>query len=629
MKKKQDRMPQEMQKAIYFYENKNKYQSKKQCELILSKNPNHPDALHLLGLITGESGQLDKALSFIQKAINIYDRDSSYHSNLAVFLARSGALDLAIQAYQKALELSPDNPGILNNLGMAFYYKKEFQKSLECFQYVLTLKPDYIEARIHLSMVYEALNYIDDAIDCCNYVIDHSKVSSQLSMAFNQLGNSYLKKAMLSKAIVAYKKALENDYGHQQIWSNYLLVLNYDPKQNIEKIFNEHKKWGKYIETIVSKKTFHLNMPDKTRPIRIGYISPDFKMHPVSFFIESVLMYHDEKKFDVYCYSDVQKTDNITQRFSNYKNNWQKISGYANKAVIKIIESDGIDILVDLSGHTAKNRLGIFAEKPAPIQISYLGYANTTGLNSMDYRLTDYYTDPKGTEQFYTEKLVRIDPCFCCYKPPEIPIYESELPYLKNGYITFGAFHNLAKVAEHTLLLWVKLMHTIPNSHLILQSVTLSDTKSIIKYSKWFLSKGIKSHRIKFFGYQSFEDYLKRHHDVDILLDTFPWSGHTVSCHGLWMGVPIMTMEGDRHAGRMVGSILKTIGLGEWIAKTKYDYIQKLIYWSKEKKLLAQLRQQIRPKMVNSNLCNGLLFTQNLEIIYQKMWRKWCQEITK
>ncbi|KPA15716.1 O-linked N-acetylglucosamine transferase, SPINDLY family [Candidatus Magnetomorum sp. HK-1] len=627
IKSTQDRMPQEIKKAIFFYEKKQYVQSKKHCEFILSRNPRHPDALHLLGLIAGQRGQLDQAINLIQKAIDIFDRESSYHSNLAIFLARSGALDLSIEAYQKALTLCPDDPGILNNFGMALYYQKKFEQSRDCFHHVLTLKPNYYEARIHLAMVYESMNRIDDSINCCQYVIAKSKMKSHLSMAFNQLGNAYLKKAMLSSAIKAYKSALENDNGHQQIWSNYLLVLNYDPAQSVDKIFDTHKDWGNLMAKKLPKNSFHSNMPDEKRPIRIGYVSADFRTHPVSFFIEPVLKHHNEQKYEVYCYADVQKPDIITNRLSKYQNIWKNISGYSNAAVSELIKSDGIDILIDLSGHTAKNRLSVFAEKPAPIQVSYLGYANTTGLKLMDYRLTDIYTDPKGSEKYYTEELVKIDPCFCCYQPPDQSIDVSDLPALKNGFITFGAFHNLIKVSEQTLLLWVNLLKSIPNSRLILQSITLSDAASVNSFRQWFESKGIKPHRIEFLGYQSFENYLIKHHDIDILLDTQPWSGHTVSCHGLWMGVPIMTLEGNRHAGRMVGSILTALGLEDWISKTHIEYIQKMIFWSKEQERLAMLRQYIRSRMIQSSICNGLRFTQKLELVYQQMWWKWCQEI--
>ncbi|MBF0450143.1 MAG: tetratricopeptide repeat protein [Candidatus Magnetomorum sp.] len=623
----QDRMPQEMQRAISFYEKGQKLEAKKQCEFILNQNPNHPDALHLLGLIVAQTGQLNQGTTLILKAIEIYDKDSSYHSNLAIFLARAGEFERAIQHYQSALLLRPDDPGILNNLGMALFYQKKFEQSLISFLRALNLKPDYYEARIHLSMVYESLNQLDNAMDCCQEVILHSKDPFQLAMAYNQMGNICLKQACLTRAIDAYKKALNYDKTHQEIWSNYLLTLNYDSEQTARQIFCAHQEWGLQVAKNITPVFFHSNMPDRHRPIRVGYISPDFRMHPVAFFIEPILKNHDSRNIEVYCYSDVQKADAVTSRLETYQNVWRNISGYSNKAVSEQICSDGIDILVDLSGHTANNRLCVFAEKPAPVQATYLGYVNTSGLKVMDYRFTDAYADPPNHDHLYSETLIRIDPCFCCYHPPDISVHVSELPALSNGYMTFGAFHNLTKVSLDTLMLWVNVLHAISHSRLVLQSISLSDAKSIDHFKQWFQSQGIESHRIEFLGYQSFNDYLKKHHHIDILLDTHPWSGHTISCHGLWMGVPIITLEGNRHAERMVGSILSTMGLGSWIAKTHTEYIEKAVTWSQNIKHLSQLRQNIRLKLIQSPVCNGMKFTQKLEMIYRHLWGKWCQEM--
>jgi predicted O-linked N-acetylglucosamine transferase (SPINDLY family) len=618
------RMPYEMKKAIAHFENQQYEFAQQQCAYILSRNPNHPDALHLLGLIVSKIGRIDQAIQLIQQAIQIYDSDNVYHSNLAVFLARSGAFDQSIFHYQKALTLKPDDPEILNNLGMALYYQKKHEQSRDYFIRALAVKPGYHEANIHLSMVYESLHQLDKAINCCQHVIKVSDNCNQLAMAFNQLGNLYLKKSQIDDAINAYQNALNNNTELHQIWSNYLLALNYDPKQSPHVISQEHKRWGEQISHVHLAQSLHANIPDPHRPIRVGYLSPDLKRHPVSFFVEPLLKFH--QNVDIYCYADIQTPDQVTHRLSNYNNSWQNISGNSNAAVIEQIRKDGIDILVDLAGHTAKNRLSIFAAKPAPIQISYLGYANTTGLQTMDYLLTDSCLDTVECNALYTEELIRIDPCFCCYQPPDISIEISELPALTNHYLTFGAFHNLSKVSENILSLWSDVLKSIPASRLIIQSITLSDTSNIQKYKQWFTSRGIDSNRIEYLAYQPFELYLKKHHDVDILLDTQPWSGHTVACHGLWMGVPMLTIEGKTRAGRMVASILKTVGLLEWITNTHASYIEKAIFWSKSLTQLAELRKVIRSRLINSYLYDGSVFTQKIEDIYRNVWKRWCHD---
>jgi len=622
MSQLQNRMPEEIHKAITLFEKDQYEAAKKQCDYILTTNPNHPDALHLLGLIVAKTGRMDQAIQLIQKAIQIFDSSHVYHSNLAVYLAKVGRFEQAITHYQKALAIKPDDPGVHNNLGMALFYQRKLKQSRTYFIQALDLKPDYHEANIHLSMVYEALHNMDNAIACCQKVISQSDDCGQLAMAFNQLGNIYLKRSQIDDAICSYKKALANKTDSHQIWSNYLLALNYDFKQSKEIIFHEHQKWGNHISQTIREQTFHANIPDIHRPIRVGYLSPDFRMHPVSFFIEPLLKYH--QNFDVYCYADVQKPDHVTHRLSKYQNTWKNISGYSNAAVIDLIRSDGIDILVDLAGHTAKNRLRIFASKPAPIQISYLGYANTTGLKSMNYLFTDACLDPVECTSFYTEKLIRIDPCFCCYHAPDLSVNISNLPALTKNYVTFGAFHNLTKVSEHILSLWAEILLSIPDSRLIIQSITLSDGSNIRRYKQWFEFKGIASDRIEYLGYQPFNDYLQKHHEIDVMLDTQPWSGHTVACHGLWMGVPIITIDGSCHAGRMVTSILNTLGLNEWVAKTQVQYVEKAVYWSKSLHLLARLRSEMRTRMIHSCFCDGNDFTNKIEQIYHEVWKKWC-----
>ena len=618
----QSRMPNEMKKAITFFEKEQYDSARAQCNYILSKNPNHPDALHLLGLIVEKLGRIDQAIPLIQQAIQIYDSDSFYHSNLAILLARIGAFEQSITHYQKALKLKPEDPGILNNLGMALYYKKEYQQSIDCFTQALAIKPHYHEANIHLSMVYESIHQVDKAIACCQQVVAQSNNCGQMALAYNQLGNVYLKKSQIDDAIIAYKKALNNRTDYQQIWSNYLLALNYVPNQTTETIYNEHKRWGIHISQSISPRSFHANIPDISRPIRVGYLSPDFRLHPVSFFIEPLLRFHQH--IDVYCYADIQKPDQVTDRLSKYKNTWKNISGYCNTAVMDQIRADGIDILVDLAGHTAKNRLEIFAGKPAPIQISYMGYANTSGLQTMDYFLTDACLDPLESNSYYTEELVRIDPCFCCYQPPDISVDTYPLPALENHYLTFGAFHKLSKVSEEILSLWADILSAIPSSRLMIQSITLSDTSIIDRYKQFFLSRGISLDRIEYSGNQPFVQYLEKHHKIDILLDTQPWSGHTVACHGLWMGVPIITMKGNRHAGRMVASILKTLDLNEWIVETHHRYIEKAVYWSNALPRLANIRGELRTRMMQSGLCDWFTFTQKVEQIYHQVWEKWC-----
>jgi len=609
----QERLPKAFHHALSLYQQKNMQAARQQCEYILSINPDHPDALHLLGVIISHIGPLDQAIDYIQQAIKIHD-ESTYHDSLAIFLARSGALEQAIVHYKKALIKQPDNPGIYNNMGMALLAHKKFDQSVAAFNKALTLKPGYHEARVHLSMAYEKQNKIDDAILCCQDVISMSANSLVLAMAYNQLGNIYMKIAQLGDAIFAYTRAVHYNPGNGQISSNFLMALNYDSSIIPIQIFQVHCELGK---NFARSPTLSKNHIKSNQPIRVGYLSPDFRMHPVTFFIEPVLKYH--QSVSVYCYADVQQPDSVTTRLASYDNTWRHISGYCDDAVVQLIQADQIDILVDLAGHTAKNRLPVFAQKPAPLQMSYLGYPNTTGLQAMDFRLTDAFADPVHADQFYTEKLIRIDPCFCCYNPPEIDIKPSNLPAQTNKFLSFGVFHNLIKVPQKIWQLWASILQRIPESRMIIQSVSLSEKKCKNQLQKYFQDNGVAPERVTYFSYQSFENYLKNHNQVDILLDTHPWSGHTVACHSLWMSTPVLSIAGNRYAGRMVSSILNTIGMDQWICQSHAEYLEKAIYWSKQPDQLSRLCEKIRPSMLQSPFCDAPRFTHQLEMIYEKI----------
>jgi len=399
-----------------------------------------------------------------------------------------------------------------------------------------------------------------------------------------------------------------------------LLCLNYQPDCQAQKVFHEHKRWGD-LHSQGNLATFkNHNKADPGAKLRVGYVSPDFRMHSVGFFFEPVLRNHNTNKIETICYANVRKPDHFTDRLKSLAHIWRDISQMDDNQAADLIRHDRVNILVDLAGHTAGNRLLIFAKKPAPIQITWLGYPNTTGLKEIDYRFTDPYTDPlEKNSNFYTEKLIRLENSFFCFPPPLKNPNISPLPALKNGFITFGAFHDLAKISTNALNLWAKILLKIPYSKIIIQSKALTSKQTGLYLINFFKSKGIDSSRVELTGYKIFKDYLKLHNKIDLMLDTFPWNGHTTSCHALWMGVPILTLAGETHASRLCTGLMSNIGLPEFSALSNKGYIEKAVELSKNIELLASIRKHLRKIIMSSKIWDGKLLTENIEDIYEKI----------
>jgi predicted O-linked N-acetylglucosamine transferase (SPINDLY family) len=358
---------------------------------------------------------------------------------------------------------------------------------------------------------------------------------------------------------------------------------------------------------------------DKSRKkIRIGYVSPDFCMHPASRFIEPILRFHDKDAFDVFCYSDVARPDEISEKARKLCTSWRDISHASDDEVARLIKGDDIDILVDLSGHTARNRLLVFAKKPARIQASYLGYPNTTGLSAIDYYLSDNVVDPAGHDRFYAEKLFRLDNCFCAFMPYDNTPPVNDPPAQKAGRITFGSLHALTRLNTRVIDLWSALLRTLASSRLCIVRNTLVGSVRERLYAE-FETRGISRGRIDMRNTLPPCGHLAFYHDIDISLDTFPWSGHTTACEALWMGVPVVTLCGDRHAGRMVSSVLAAAGLTDCIAQTPEEYITIACRLASSPDSLQSIRQGLRARMAQSVLCDAKSFTKRLEDAYQRM----------
>ncbi|MBN1756819.1 MAG: hypothetical protein JW863_00790, partial [Chitinispirillaceae bacterium] len=375
-----------------------------------------------------------------------------------------------------------------------------------------------------------------------------------------------------------------------------------------------HSTWGERFRQ-ENRTTVTRRQRTPERKLTIGYLSPDFRNHPAASFLEPVLRHHDRNRFTIHCYSQTIENDWRTDRFKTLADKWCTVEHLDDATLTDLIQSHGIDILIDSAGHLCGNRLGVFSRRAAPLQIGGIGYPGLRGLETIDYRISDPLIDPPTEETGSTEIPLRIAPCFCCWQPPENLPPVTPLPALHNGFITFGSLHTTARLNEPVINLWCELLRTIPDAQLLLCRTTLS--ASVIKrLSGYFSRNGISLSRIIFKTNIPPEGHLTVYNEIDIALDTLPWSGHTTSCESLIMGVPVLSLYGDRPAGRMVASVLTAAGLESWVARSPEEYI---IRGSWNHRELSVLRLQLRDQVLNSRLCNTETYTATLEDALMKL----------
>ena len=402
--------------------------------------------------------------------------------------------------------------------------------------------------------------------------------------------------------------------------SNLLTGLNYDPDIDPERLLDEHRRWAQVHERVrVLTPCSTDSTPD--RRLRVGYVSPDFRHHAVAHFLKPIFAHHD--KVEVYCYAEIRNPDAVTGYFQSRAQGWRSTVGYTDEQVAEQVRRDQIDILVDLAGHTFGNRLAVFAYKPAPVQITYLGYPSTTGLSTIDYRLTDPIADPPGEQVRHTETLVRLPRAFC-YAPPENAPLVGPLPAATSGHVTFGSFHSLSKLNSRVIDLWCTILRAVPSAQLLIFRDTLRGS-ALDSIGSQFGKRGIDPDRVLLSHIpEGGKTFLSLYHKVDIALDPFPWSGHTTTCEALWMGVPVITLYGDRYAGRMAACVLAALDLQELIADTFNKYLAIAVDWATDLDRRTRLRLELRERMLASPLCDGRTFTLSLEETYRQLWRRWC-----
>ncbi|MBI4625479.1 MAG: tetratricopeptide repeat protein [Verrucomicrobia bacterium] len=592
---------------------------------ILARDPGCVEALHHLGVIAHQVGQHAVAAELIGRAAALAPGSSAIHSDLGEAYRHLGRLDEAIASFRRALVVQPGFHGALHNLANALAAQGRLDEALAAGRQALALQPNFASTHNTLGSILRETGRRDEARVSFQRAIalqpDFADAHNNLGIVFQDLGQPDVAVACFRRAL-----ALRPDYAATH--SNLILFMQYNSASESGEIEANLRRWTEQHAQPLAKFTApHTNDRSPDRPLRIGYVSPDFRLHSVAFFLLPLLEAHEHTQMHVTGYSTNERPpDHVTARFQACTDDWRSLADLSDEAAVQRIREDRIDVLVDLSGHTAGNRLLVFARKPAPIQVSYLGYPGSTGLGTMDYRITDAWSDPPGaTAGYYSEELVRLPDTAWCFAPLSGSPPVSELPVLSQGHVTFGCFNNFAKVTDDILQLWARILHRVPDSHLALKNQAVS-TPSVVQQLRGFFGDcGISADRLELVPHQEKAlAHLQCHDHVDLVLDTFPYHGTTTTCEALWMGVPVLTLAGSRHVSRVGVSLLTNVGATEFVAHSPDAYVEAAVAATRDLPRLADLRASLRERMQRSPLMAAPRFARAIEAAYRTMWRRWC-----
>lgn len=594
-------------------------------ERLLEKEEASAGLYNNIGLIYFDCNKWSEAEIYFKKALEKDQSLPEASNNYANLLMRRNKYDEAEAMYLQALEARADYPEALGGLGNLCLRQREYDKAKGYFEQVLEISPGHPLPLYSLGVLLWNQNDFSAAMPYFEELAAREETSP---LYLNMLGVSAVSMCDCEKAFAAFRRMIDlPDNNIPSFHSNYIFALHYDEKMSDEDIFDAHLEWNRRYaaeEKDLSRPHKNLRNPDKK--LKIAYLSGDFRAHSVAFFAAPLLEAHDRSQVEVYAYSNVQKPDKMTGEIKQTVDHWKDIVGLTTEELLAQVLEDEIDILIDLSGHTADNHMVLFTAKAAPVQASYLGYPNTTGLDAMDYRIVDDWTDPIGTDKWATETLVRLPESFLCYRPHRRDVPDvAPAPHLTKGHVTFGCFNNLSKVGPSVLSAWGAILAASPEAHLFLKAKQIGDDDIRARVEEGLLSAGARPDQLIFESYApNLYEHLSLYGRVDLALDSFPYNGTTTTCEALWMGVPVLTYSGHRHSGRVSSSILTTVGMDAFVATDRDDYIAKAISFARDPASLASCRAGLREKMASSPLCDEQRFARHMEDAYREMWRTYC-----
>jgi predicted O-linked N-acetylglucosamine transferase (SPINDLY family) len=595
-------------------------------EQAIALAPQYAEAHTGLGNVLRDLGEISQAIAEHRIAIHLKPGFAEAHSNLGDALRGAGQADESVTACRQAISLNPQLAEAHNNLGNALRDLGELDQAILAYDRAIELKPDYAEAFCNRGNALRDDAKTDEAAASFRQAI---ALRPAYARAFSGLGNALKDKGQLHEAMAEYRQAINFDSSDSELHSNLIFSLNYLPDCDAEQIAIEQRRWNQqHAEPLHKLFQPHANDPDPNRRLRIGYVSADFRRHASAHFLLPLMMNHDPGAVEFICYAQVAKVDEISRQMQQRAADWINTIGLSDDQLAAKIRQDRIDILVDLKMHTGGNRLMVFATKPAPLQVCWLGYPGSTGMSAIDYRLSDPWLDPPGmNESIYAERTVRLPHSFWCYDPldgREIPV--NPLPAATNGFVTFGCLNNFCKINDQVVALWSAALDRVDRSRLLLLAPAGSHRQDLLAR---FAAHAVDPGRIEFVPYQSRADYLRTYHRIDVGLDTFPYNGHTTSLDSYWMGVPVLSLIGDRAVARAGWGFASNLGLQELAADTVEAFVQNAVELTSDLARLARLRSALRLRLQRCPLMNGPEFARNVEAACRHIWRQWCRDTTQ
>jgi predicted O-linked N-acetylglucosamine transferase (SPINDLY family) len=590
----------------------------------LKIQPDLADTHNNLGNTLKALGRLNEAEASYRRALQLNPGNAEAHYNLGITLHDLGRLDEAEASYRRALEINPNNATAHNNLGATLKNLGRLDEAETCCRRALEISPDFADAHINLGATLMAQGRLDEAENSFRPAL---KINPGSALAHSNLGVALHDLGRLDEAADNYRRALEIKPDFAEAHGNLLFALNYHPDLSAEEIYRTYQEFDA-LRGIPLRSNWQAHDNDKNpdRRLRIGYVSPDFRQHSSRHFIEPLLAHHDKTQVEVTAYAELVAEDAMTARYRTYVEHWVPTGGMSDEALAERIRSDGIDILVELAGHTAGNRLLAFARKPAPVSLSWLGYGYTTGLSAIDYYLTDEASAPTGSEGLFAEQVWRIATPAYAYRPSADMGEVNKLPAQQRGYISFGTLTRSIRVNHRTIRLWAEILKAVPNSRLIMDSSAFQTPVMQERMAARFAQHGINRERLEIGFHSPPWDVLR---GIDIGLDCFPHNSGTTLFETLYMGIPYITLAGRPSVGRLGSSILQGAGHPEWIAESEDDYVTKAVELASDMTGLSKIRSNLRKQMESSPLRDEAGFTRKVENAYRRMWKIWCEKPVK
>jgi len=564
----------------------------------------------------------------------------------------------AFEALERAATLLPNDPTAQNNFGNALKEKKRLEEAAERFARAVTLRPDHARAHLNLGAVLKDMGRLEDSIVHSRRALalnpDYPEAMCNLGIALSLLGRPLeaapvLKQALARRArfVEAHiglgmtlcslgdlkgaedelRRALVIDPDSLDARTILIFALNYQPGSPSKLLLDEARGFGAVVARQATPFEQWSNVPDPGRRLRVGFVSGDFCQHPVAQFLEHVLetLKTDQgHRLELVAYHTRPYSDAFTQRLRGHFSVWRDVAKYEDEALAEQVREDAIDILIDLSGHTSHSRLPMFAWKPAPVQMTWLGYLATTGVSAIDYLLADPLVLPEALEGAFTERIVRMPKSYLCFTQPEHDAPVAALPALTEGAVTFGSFNNFNKLNEVVLDLWARILREVPDSRLLIKTRQLADPKMQERVASFFAERGVAADRLRLFGHVSPEAHLAMYGQVDIALDPFPYPGITTTVEALWMGVPVLSLAGDSFMGRQGVGLLTHVGLEDWIAADTDDYLRRAVRHAADLQALGQVRSELRARLQASPVFDRKGFAADFEAVLRQVWTAWC-----